>query len=116
MVAVTKMVTCGMAKRGPSSGPALNANALHQRAWRRRQKFHRAVALIEYPLDAVHALINTGRLPPTEIKNRDLVAAALSAVIAEWAARANRQFRAQAITGAIVSKRRNMSAEAEVRV
>jgi hypothetical protein len=73
--------------------------------------------MIDYPRDVVQsALINTNRLSPTEIKNRDLVAAALSAVIAEWAARMNRHFRVQAISGAIVSKRRNMSAEAEVRV
>jgi hypothetical protein len=114
--AVPGLVTCGMAKRRPSSGPALNANALKQGAWRRRQKFRRAVDLIEYPRDAVHsALINTGRLPPTEIKHRDRVAAELSVVIAEWAARVNRHFRAQAISRAIVRKRRDISAEVEAR-
>jgi hypothetical protein len=116
MVSVTKMVTCGMAKRRPSPGPAPNANALHQRTWRRRQKLRCAASLIEYQRDAVQsALINTGRLPPTEIKNRDLVAVALSVVIAEWAARINRHFRAQAISRAIVRKRRDTSAEVVAR-
>ena len=91
---------------------------VRQKRWRERQKFPaRAVVQIEIERDTIQkALINTGRLPPTEIKNRDLVADALSAVVAEWAARTNKQFRAQAISRAIVRKRRDISAEAEARV
>jgi hypothetical protein len=89
-----------------------------QRRWRERQKYPvRSVFQIEVESDlTLIALINTDRLSPTEIKNRDLVGRALSVVIAEWAARTNRHFRAQAISRSIVRKRRDTSAEVEARV
>jgi hypothetical protein len=90
-----------MAKRGHPLRPISKIIGVRQRRWRDRQKFPvKQVCRVEYERDALHsALIYTNRLSPTEIKNRDLVAAALSAVIAEWAA-TNRHFRAQAISRA----------------
>jgi hypothetical protein len=53
----------------------------------------------------ITSVLNSNQLSPTEIKNRDKIAAALSAVVMEWAAKRSKQIRAQAITRAIVCKR-----------
>ena len=70
--------------------------------------------MVDYQRDAVHsALVNSNQLSPTEIQDRDKIAAALSSVVAEWAAKHSKQFRAQVVSRTIVRRRRDIAAEVE---